>query len=208
MNISFCLTSDFSDLGRVNEIIQSIRNLAIPNYEILIIGANPPANEHDVRYIDFDESVKSSWITRKKNILCQEAKYDNIVLFHDYFVFYQNWYIEFLKFGEDWDVCSNAQMLISGQRHFTDWIIWDHPELPRYFSLPYNDWSNTKHMYISGNYFLAKKKFMLNNPLNEDLSWGESEDIEWSLRIRDKAVIKCNGKSIVKHNKAHRDARW
>jgi hypothetical protein len=62
-------------------------------------------------------------------------------------------------------------------------------------------------MYISGNYFLVKKSFILSNPLNEDLTWGMSEDVEWSLRIRDTAVIKCNGKSIVKHNKIHRDAR-
>ena len=207
MNISFCITSDFSDLNRLNDIIASIRSLNIPEYEIIIIGENPPSDLYDTRFINFDESIKTSWITRKKNILAQEAQYENIVMFHDYFVFDSEWYNEFLKFGDDWDVCSNSQLLITGHRHFADWVIWDHPTFPRWSSLPYTDWDNTKYMYISGNYFLVKKSFILANPLNEDLTWGMSEDVEWSLRIRNNAVIKCNGKSIVKHNKIHRDAR-
>jgi hypothetical protein len=60
---------------------------------------------------------------KKKNILTSEAKYDNIVLLHDYYVFDLNWYNNFLKFGDDWDVCSNAQQLITGKRHFTDWVV-------------------------------------------------------------------------------------
>jgi hypothetical protein len=53
---------------------------------------------------------------------------------------------------------------------------------------------------------IAKKEFMQKCPLNEDMMWGSGEDVEWSLRMREIANWKCNGKSIVTHNKVHRDA--
>jgi hypothetical protein len=62
-------------------------------------------------------------------------------------------------------------------------------------------------MYVSGGYFLTKKKVALDNPFNEDLLHNQAEDVEWSLRVRDKYNIKCNGDAIVRHNKVHRDAK-
>jgi len=206
MNFSFGITTDYSDLNRLNEIKESIRGLQIPNYEILIIGGQHPEDEDDTCHIFFDEAAKPNWVTRKKNTLAQAAKYDNVVIFHDYYVFDKDWYQNFLTFGEDWDVCSNAQRLITDKRHFTDWVCWDSPIFPRYTSLHYDDWSHTKYMYQSGGYMIVKKKFMEKCPMNEEMTWGTAEDVEWSLRMREIANWKCNGKSIVKHNKRHRDA--
>jgi hypothetical protein len=39
-------------------------------------------------------------------------------------------------------------------------------------------------MYVSGSVMIARKEFMLKNPLDENLAWGEAEDVEWSLRVR------------------------
>lgn len=206
MNFSFGITTDYSDTTRLGEIKESIRSLQIPNYEILIIGGKHPEDEEDTCHIFFDESVRLNWVTRKKNTLAQAAKYDNVVIFHDYYIFDKNWYKNFLKFGEDWDVCSNAQLLITGKRHFTDWVCWDSPLFPRYTSLRYDDWSHTKYMYQSGGYMVVKKQFMKKCPMNEKMAWGSSEDVEWSLRMRKIANWKCNGNSITKHNKKHRDA--
>lgn len=205
MNFSFAITTDYSDVERLNEIVDSIRNLSIPNYEILVIGKNLAENHDDIRYIFFDDEKTPGWITKKKNILVEQSVYENVVVFHDYYIFDSMWYKNFLDFGNDWEICSNAQNLITGKRHFVDWVIWDSLVYPRYHSLEYNDWSHTKNMYISGGYFLVKKHVIKNEPLNENLLWGQSEDVEWSLRVRDKYVIKCNGKSAVKHNKVHRD---
>ena len=47
-------------------------------------------------------------------------------------------------------------------------------------------------MYISGSYFCAKKSIMEQYPLNEKLEWGEAEDVEWSLRTRNKINYSCN----------------
>lgn len=207
MNFTFAITTDYSNEGRLDEIVQSIRNLHIPHYEVLIIGPGRDGQNGRVRCLGFDESIRPGWITRKKNLLCQQAEYDNIVLMHDYYVFDRNWYDEFLIFGDDWDICSNQQLLITGQRHFTDWVMWDHPTIPRYTSIDYNEWGLTQYMYISGGYYLLKKQTALQYPLNEQMLWGSAEDIEWSLRVRKTCKLVCNGNAIVRHNKVHRDAK-
>ena len=56
-------------------------------------------------------------------------------------------------------------------------------------------------MYISGTFFCVKKDFFLENLLDESLVWGEGEDVEWSLRIRDKTQFKMNCMSTVKYLK-------
>lgn len=207
MKFSFCITSLYENVNRLRESVQSIIDLKISNFEILVIGNNNNITLSGTQQIYFDEDQKSGWITKKKNILINESKFDNIVLMHDYFIFDSEWYKQYLDFGEDWDVCSNSQLLINGKRHFTDWVTWDDPMYSRYTSLNYDDWSRTKNMYQSGGYMLVKKSFMKKFPWNESMIIGTPEDVEWSLRMRTHALWKCNGKSIVKHNKIHRDAK-
>ena len=74
-------------------------------------------------------------------------------------------------------------------------------------SLPYIDDSSIKYQYFSGGYFVVKKQFFLDNPLNEDLLANQMEDIEWSKRIRDNSNIIFNPFSYVRHNKKHRNQR-
>jgi hypothetical protein len=205
MNITFGITTDYSSIERLDSIINSINLLNIPKYEILIIGNKKIDSHGVVNYIEFDESIKPLWITKKKNIMIQEAKYDNVVLFHDYFLFDPMWYQNYLKFGDDWDLCSNEILLMNGRRWGGDWMTWDDPLYEKYAPLHYDDWTRTEYMFVAGSYFIVKKELGLREPLNENLGWGDSEDVEWSLRIRNKCIMKCNGKSSVKHNKIHRD---
>jgi hypothetical protein len=207
-NISFCITSDLSDLTRVNKVIDSIRTLKVLKYEILIIAEIKDHmfdNQSDIKYIYFDEDKSKKWITKKKNILAQNAQYENLVMMHDYFLFDNNWYNNFVSFEYDWDICSNPQNFMNGRRNPFDWTVWDDPIYPRYTGLCYNNWNRTKHMYISGAFYLLKMHVAIDNPLNENLYWGQAEDVEWSLRIRNKYKILCNGSSVVTHCKSHRD---
>ena len=83
---------------------------------------------------------------------------------------------------------------------FRDWVLWVHNHEPfdvylqrtRKGLLPYSEKSLTEFMYISGSFWIAKKKVMEEFPLNEDLVWGEMEDIEWSKRVRDKYNFRIN----------------
>lgn len=205
---TFGIVTVYEDKDRLQEIILSIRNLNIPEYEILFVGGGDSdgIDGQDIRKINFDENEKPKWITRKKNILVQEARYDNVILMHDYHIFDPNWYEAFKSFGTDWDICSCPQYLITGSRNPMDWSLWDKPGHGRAWSLNYNDWSQTQYMYISGGFFMVKKNVLLEEPLDEALVWNEEEDVEWSMRVRNKYVMKCNGNAIVRHNKWHRHA--
>jgi hypothetical protein len=180
----------------------------IPEYEILFVGGGDSSGieGNDIRKIDFDENEKPLWITKKKNILVQNAKYDNVVVMHDYNKFDVDWYTSFKEFGTEWDICSCPQFLITGMRNPMDWSLWDKPGYGRAWSLDYRDWSQTQYMYISGGFFIVKKHVMIEEPLNEELLWNQEEDVEWSMRVRNKYVMKCNGGAIVRHNKWHRHA--
>lgn len=204
MKFSFGILTLYENTEQIQGVIDSIKALDIPEYEILLIG---PKNDQFENAIEFDETQKQGWITRKKNVLVDSAKYNNVVVMHDYYTFDKDWYKNFVEFGDEWDVCSNAQLLINGNRHFTDWVTWDSPIFPRYTAMAYDDWSHTRCMYQSGGYMIVKKDFYKKFPMNEEMTWGTAEDVEWSLRMRTSAKWKCNGKSIVKHNKVHRDAR-
>ena len=218
----------------VSEVIASIYRQGIPpeKAEIIVVGGeygelmqamtNFATHVGSVRHISFDESIKKGWITRKKNIIAEKARHDNIVFMHDYVMLGDGWYQEFLKFGNDWDICMNA-VINSNLKRYRDWITFDHPNIdptnrqvvnhPVSWTqhepwcpdgrevngggtlMPYD--YNGKHMYISGTYWVAKKHVMEAEPLNEDLYHCESEDVEWSLRVRDKYKYVMNEMSKV-----------
>lgn len=212
MDFSFCIITDGSDVAkeRIKLTINTIESLNIPNYEILCIGGQDTFE--DIKNVNFkkfifDESIKPAWITKKKNEIAKIAKYENLVMFHDYFIFEINWYKSYLEIknrGISWDISCNPVMMINNQRDYTDWITWDHPVYGKQKSINYHNWTMTKNQYISGGYFLVKKQFMLDNPFNEELVANQEEDVEWSLRVREKANIICNPYAFVKHTKWHR----
>lgn len=200
MDFTFGIVTDGRSDSNINLIIDSIEIQNIKNYEIVIVG-NSAVNRKNTKILQFDESIKTAWITKKKNLITENALYENIVYLHDYVYFSKNWYDEFVNFGNEFDVCMNVIINTDGKR-FRDWCLW-HDDVKeilinREYLLPYDVSDLTDKMYISGAYFVSKKKFMSENKLDESLSWGESEDVEWSYRIRKFYKYRMNYNSIVK----------
>jgi hypothetical protein len=212
MDFSFCIITDGSEIAkeRIKETIKSIEDLNIPNYEILCIGGDSlfeDIENKNFKKYTFDEKIKNIWITKKKNDIAKVSKYENLVIFHDYYIFDKNWYdgLNLIKKDfEECDICVNPIYLINGNRDYVDWITWDHPIYGKQKSINYDNKSMTNYQYISGGYFIVKKNFFLKNKLNEDLNAGQEEDVEWSLRVRACSKIIFNKNSSVRHNKIHR----
>ncbi len=184
--------------GDIEPIISSIRALNIPEdkYEIIVVGECYFPESDDVKKIHFDESVKSMWITKKKNLIIENAKMENIVFLHDYVVFDKDWYSGYMEFGNEWDVCCNKQITLSNER-FRDWVLMDSTfdNFTINFQeklIPY-DQESAPFVYINGTYWVAKREFMRRYPLDENLIWGQSEDMIWSKQIKKAgAIIKMN----------------
>jgi hypothetical protein len=84
MNFTFGIitkpNADGSILERLFDILKSIHETCEnQTYEIIVVGGSVDKCEQNVTWISFDESKKSGWITRKKNLITQNAKYENIV---------------------------------------------------------------------------------------------------------------------------------
>jgi hypothetical protein len=201
MNFSFgiCCCEENKPLQKT--IIESIRKLNIPNYEIILVGntqykVDEIIEGKDLKYILFDESIKPGWITKKKNIITEHSRYENIVYAHDYIKFNEDWYNGYLN-HENFKISMNRIHNLDGKRSI-DWLIYYQdlcfPNAEQL--LPY-DLEFSKIMYIPGFYWVAKKEVMQKFPLNENLIWSQAEDIEWSRRIREKYKFSMNPESTV-----------
>jgi len=154
--------------------------------------------------LPFQEVLKDGtkgWITRKKNLITENAIHDIIVYMHDYLKLSEGWYQGFCKFHAeypDWDVAMNCINNRDGSR-YRDWVIWDDPDYEGFpqTALPPYTYKKTQFMYISGAYWMARKYVMEDLPLNEKLFWCEGEDVEWSLRMRKKYKYIFNSYSFV-----------
>jgi hypothetical protein len=78
--------------------------------------------------------------------------------------------------------------------------------------LPYdfeNNKKTNKYFYISGSYFVIKKNIGLKNLLEENLTWGEGEDAEYTTRLHEQnIIIKCNKYSSVYFLKQKPQHTW
>lgn len=206
MKLTFAIITAGDQDARINKIIDSIERNNIPEYQVIIFGGMTSTISRDKTiHLCFDETERSGWITRKKNLATAAAMYDTVVYLHDYHAFDDDWYAGMVEFGTDWDIQMNAIKTHEGKR-MLDWAIWDHPHYPLYSYVPYDNSSLVGSQYISGGYWVAKRAVMLLEPLNEALVSFQAEDLEWSKRVRNKYRIVMNQKSVVRHLKVHRDA--
>lgn len=228
---SFCIATAPGNEVMLSQCIASIEQEfeGRIDCEIIIVGVAPNTKiscNIPVRALPFDEEVFSlSWrnirtarrsklwrrlfyrtgaISHKKNIASREARFDKLCVMHDYVALRPGWREGFETFGSDWNVAMTVVLNADGSRH-RDWMCWNHPRIAtgkgriEACLMPYD--SYTRYMYISGTYFCVKRDFFLLYPLNERLFWGEGEDVEWSLRVRDRTRFRMNTKASVQYLK-------
>jgi hypothetical protein len=207
LNFSFGIVTNGENYKNIKKIIKSIKVQNIPNFEIIIVGGSfeDAYKNKKIKHIPFDETLKTGWITKKKNLIVDNSKYENIVFLHDYVYLENGWYKGYITFGSDFEIVTNKIKNMDSTR-FRDWTLWNADnQFKKNYLLPYWIKGLTSKMYISGTYWIAKKSFMLKFPLNEELIWGEGEDVEWSNRVKLKTSFKFNKHSSVKFLKQKRN---
>ena len=183
---SFGIVSDGRKNRRILDIISRIKQFNIPFYEILICGPSPSDKEiPNVRVIDdsaFYKDIRTP-ICSKKNEIIRQAKYENIVLIHDRIIFSESWYQDILQHGNYFDVIipaildeNDSTKHVVDAPHFNYVMFGQHPK-PSY--RPY--WSPT--LYMDGAIMIIKRMLAMEYLLNENLYWGEKEDVDFAKRL-------------------------
>lgn len=207
MNVSFgvCVGDNTQYL---TQCINSITNqiwVESDNYEIILVGDALKLQAYD-NCVIIDSN---GWLPVKKNLIAQKAKYENLVIMHDYYRLPSHYIYEFESVDvNDWDVLVHPVITLEGKRS-ADWIInpfamdaaiAEYPELnnilmkaaphengARYVSsLPYDVLDLSELQYISGGYIVCKTEVLKNVPMNESLQPGAPEDVLWSQNLIDR----------------------
>lgn len=212
MKISFGILTYPGNEEEAKKVIKSIERQNITLYEIIVIGGSNVYKNNNLIHIEFDESIKKGWITKKRNIFFKEAKYEILVCMHDYLTFDTDWYKGLLRYGANFDVLSNRILKKNGERHY-DWNLSRHNRnrFDKHILntnqklLPYDIAHLSKYMYISGAFFILKKHVANKYKFNESLLWQQAEDVEWSHRVRKEYVFKFNPYSKIEIDSSFKD---
>lgn len=198
-------------------VIDSIRDHGPSDSQIVLVGGN---QEHDADiWIPFNDLAKNNdpnktgWITKKKNLVGQVAKYENLCIMHDYISLEPGWSEGVESFGSDWLTCMH-RILNSDNARYRDWCVifddaWMDPRIddapiPRgsrggLLDYELNTWGRWQ--YYSGAYFCVKRSVLAKVPMNEGRVQNGGEDVEWSRRLYEEYgqhVFSMNPDSSVK----------
>ena len=216
-SITFGICTGYTNSEHLIKCVESIRAQNLDDYEILLIGPKPPSDLQtklegpDLEFLLFDETVRPLWITKKKNLLAQQATFERLCLLHDYLTLSPDWATNLRTFESQhpWSVLAFPQQRLDGGRFWYDWSGFDGPrELDNRQFYDYTDWSHNDDVYISGNIFCVNRFLLLDFPFNENLSHMGEEDLEWTKRIQSYVHFKCAHNSLVHHQKTHRDQKF
>lgn len=178
----------------IEKMIQSIKIQKIPNYEIIICGEYFIRDEKNIVYVPFNFRNDRGWISKKKNIIARNAKYNNLCIMHDRLLLDKNWYEGMKKFGNVFDAMSCRQILENGVRS-GDWLSTNGAynkdtfryQLYKISSLDYRDWDRWG--YLGGQLTIIKKHVWEKVPWNELLYWNDGEDVDLSYRLQQQGYV-------------------
>lgn len=186
---SFGIVSDGRKNERVLNIIKQITEFQIPEYEILICGPAPAINlAKEIKVIDdndlyFDVRIP---ISKKKNRIIDLARFNNLIIMHDRISFEKDWYTKMVAYGNCFDqICCPIFDESTKSIRINDWSSKYHDdtqfEKSNTTSLKYYEWD--RNIYVDGGFMLLKKHIILKCRLDDNLNWGEMEDVNLSERL-------------------------
>jgi len=184
--VSLCIITNGRNQAHIDCTIDQFIAKCTIKGEVLICGAHTVQCRHKGIVRVLNEPISSpheirAWITRKKNLLAQNATYSNLLFFHDR-----------IQFGQDFNfriVCEEIQSnkilvfpVFSSNLQKTRINDWENMvgSLQKPNTLKLIPSSYCSHPYqplIYGAAFGITKTLMLGYPLNESLFWSEAEDI-------------------------------
>ena len=175
----------------INKQIQRIADLKLLEYQVVICGTYKCRISNScVKYIHFTEYDNKGWITKKKNLICESAMYENVVILHDRYIIPLDFLEKMEQWGNDFDLLGAKQIYYPSPLNPTpvpcqDWMTYTRPleaekkdrSCDSVGILEPQDWDQW--CYITGGVYIVKRSLMLKVPQDESLFWNEVEDIKF-----------------------------
>lgn len=181
---SFGIISNGQRDENVDRIIGAINAQGIPKLQIMVCGKYANKNGYEIDYLPFSKKDEQGWITRKKNLIMEKAKYENVMVLHDRIFPSKNWYAGMKKYGNCFDALSCVLLNEKTGKREGDWIA----NIPGVLGhLDYSDWD--ERAVMNGAYVILKKSAWGKAPWNEHLFWNEAEDFEMGERQKKAGVL-------------------
>jgi len=201
MDISFGIMTK-NNQTNVEIIVRSILEQEISKFEVIIIGCIDDVwHLENIKIINDSVTNEKNHITRKKNMIIDESKYETIVMMKDYLRLDDNWYngMKNLKF----DILMNQIVNCRNQRYL-DWI-WENPIVGNGRNISY-DVTNHQKMFAPGAFVIAKSYVFKKYRFNERMvGLGKSSDVQWSFAAMKEFqyTMNCNSRCrlIDRHNR-------
>jgi len=193
------LTSGAS--AQAAEMASAILALDLPNVEVIFCGPRPAGVPNDPRVsaFDLDEPEPRGWITRKKNLIADRARYDNLCLLHDRYVITPDWADALSTYGPCYSFLTFPQVYYAGidkqfPQRYPDYQLLAQDrgiegalatgvyDADRVFHPDYDDFSETA--FCCGGLYLARRSLWNLVRQDEALFHCEWEDISFGLECQ------------------------
>ena len=177
----------------VGVIVDSIVAQNIPVFEVIVVGdVNDVWGMDNVRVLNDDVANSKNHITRKKNVVIEQASMDIVVIMKDYLKLELGWYDGLLKHG-DFDIVMNRIHDEAGKRYL-DWI-WENPVVGEGRNVDYAVRDHER-MFSPGAFTVAKKYVFDEFKFDERMvGLGRPTDVRWSNRAMKKYTYSMNTNS-------------
>ena len=197
---TFGILTTGARLENVERFIQSVQQHCREPYEILIVSPIPLPDLETYRRVSvllFSEHDELGWITRKKNLIAEHARYSDILVCHDRFTIDKDFATTFADWGYSYGLAALRVRLEDGRRGL-DWGVVS-SQNHVYSSgglLDYRAYS--QYVYVPGGATAIRRSFWKEFPWNENLFWNEHEDVELCRRVqRAGGVITLSAATVI-----------
>ena len=178
--ISFCIISTGENEGLLTQGIESIQKQNIPKYEILVCGIS--AGRHNVKLFPKPEWIQRMKLAKVRNYLCEQAKYNIIVLLDEKFLLKPDWY-ENIRNADNFDIAGCLMVDLNGNRRF-DWAKCSRKNLKEEPSLlDYEEWHPDA--FVSGDFMILRRSVWEKIKFDEELIGEQGDDIDFCHRASD-----------------------
>jgi hypothetical protein len=187
--------------GQAAEMATAILNLDLPNLELIFCGPRPAGvpNDPRIRAIDLDQPEPRGWITRKKNLIADLARFDNLCLLHDRYVITPDWADAIDAYGPCYSFLTFPQVYYAGldkrfPQRYPDYQLLAQErgilgalasrvyDADRVFHPDYDDFAETA--FCCGGLYLARRSLWNLVRQDEALFHCEWEDITFGLECQ------------------------